>query len=657
MHARTLPTALLLALAMAATTAPSLLAWNVSPSATFLNQALALLLWGLFVAAAAARPAAAGLHGLRAAAPLLAALGLMAAAVGGSWALRGLPSTLALSALGLLAAAALVAAAGARNGAQGGEEGGEEGGKQSGTAATHGSSAFTWLAWGLLLAALLNAGIAAVQVFAPGWADGSFIARSGLPGRAVGNLRQPNHLSSLLLWGCIGVVALLEARRLGQRWGWPLLALLVAAVVLTASRTGLVSVLLLALWGGLDRRLARGTRALLLLAPLLYAAAWLGVDQWATATQHSFGGSARLAETDISSSRFAIWANTLQLIAQQPWAGVGWGNFNFAWSLTPFPGRPVAFFDHAHNLPLQLAAELGLPLAGVVMGLLLWALWRAARAAWAPGAGTLPAAGQGSLNVAARCALMLVLMTGLHSLLEYPLWYAYFLLPVAWCWGFALGAAAPATATAAANASATEGADGSRPASRLPPRTAAPWLQPAAGLALALAAVLAVADYSRVATIFRASPGAASLAERIASGRHSLFFGHHADYAAVTSGVGLPTPDDQHAAFARATHYLLDTRLMLAWARARAAAGDEDGARHLAARLREFRNPGSKGFFEACAPGQEAMPEAPDDAPPDAAEAAEAAKTTASDAASAFQCQAPAQALAWPYFLKPPAAR
>ena len=33
----------------------------------------------------------------------------------------------------------------------------------------------------------------------------------------------------------------------------------------------------------------------------------------------------------------------------------------------------------------------------------------------------------------------MVLMIGLHSLLEYPLWYAYFLLPAAWAWGFALG--------------------------------------------------------------------------------------------------------------------------------------------------------------------------------------------------------------------------
>ncbi|MCU0966243.1 MAG: hypothetical protein MUF08_14615, partial [Burkholderiaceae bacterium] len=44
---------LLLAMAAAAAAGPSLLAYNVSPSPTFLNQALALALWGGFVAVAA----------------------------------------------------------------------------------------------------------------------------------------------------------------------------------------------------------------------------------------------------------------------------------------------------------------------------------------------------------------------------------------------------------------------------------------------------------------------------------------------------------------------------------------------------------------------------------------------------------------------------
>ena len=68
----------------------------------------------------------------------------------------------------------------------------------------------------LLVAGFLSAIVGCVQVFAPDWPDGEIIARSGMPGRAVGNLRQPNHLSSLLLWAMIALVALFELRRVAS---------------------------------------------------------------------------------------------------------------------------------------------------------------------------------------------------------------------------------------------------------------------------------------------------------------------------------------------------------------------------------------------------------------------------------------------------------
>ncbi|HLL17415.1 MAG TPA: Wzy polymerase domain-containing protein, partial [Rubrivivax sp.] len=272
--------------------------------------------------------------------------------------------------------------------------------------------------------------MALTQVFIPDLPDGNWLAASGLPGRAVGNLRQPNHLSSLLLWGCIAVIALHELGRLRRAFAAVLLGAFVFAVVLTASRTGLVSVALLALWGVVDRRLSRPARLLLLAAPVLYALSWWLMVLWADVSEHSFGGSQRIAEGDVSSSRFAIWRDTLALIRLHPWTGVGLGEFNFAWTLTPFPDRPTAFFDHTHNLPLQLLVELGLPLGGAVLGLLGWALWRGFRQAWTE---QPPAR-----SIAQRCSMLMVLMIGLHSLLEYPLWYSYFLLPAAWAWGFAL---------------------------------------------------------------------------------------------------------------------------------------------------------------------------------------------------------------------------
>ena len=93
----------------------------------------------------------------------------------------------------------------------------------------------------------------------------------------------------------------------------------------------------------------------------------------------------------------------------------------------------------------------------------------------------------------------------------------------------------------------------------------------------------------RVVTHLRAGAGRPRRwTQRIAAGQRSWLFAHHADYAAVTTDDASrpPTP-----AFARAPHYLLDTRLMIAWAQALARAGELDKARHLAQRLREFRNP------------------------------------------------------------------
>jgi Virulence factor membrane-bound polymerase, C-terminal/O-Antigen ligase/Protein glycosylation ligase len=579
------------AAALFAAAAPSLLAFNVSPSPTFLNQALAIAAWGVFVLLLALDRAAGaplGRAGARAAA-VLAVLALLAGAALWSGLQGGLPSSLTWSAVGVLGAAAVLLLSGAAV-----------------ASSERGPQVFFLFCLGWVVAGVLNAGIGIVQVFAPSVPDGDWIAVSGLRGRAVGNLRQPNHLSSLLLWSAIAVVACLGMRRLSRAAAALLMALLVFAVVLTASRTGLVGVALLALWGLADRRLAPYTRWLLVATPVLYAVCWLGMSAWANAATHTFGGQQRLAEPDLSASRFGIWANTLALIRAQPWAGVGFGEFNFAWSLTPFPGRPVAFFDHTHNLPLQLAVELGVPLAALVMGLLLWGLWQGWRRA---------SRAEGDASTAGRCALAMLVLIGLHSLLEYPLWYSYFLLPAAWAWGFALGV--PGGAGAPVPPLAVRAGSRAQPALAL------------AGALVLLGGLVSVADYRRVAVIFSSDPGAPPLEQRIADGQRSVFFAHHAHYAAATVA---DDPARMLASFDQAAHYLLDTRLMTAWAEGLAGAGDLPRARHVADRLREFRNPASAGFFAECA-------------------VSEGSAAAAPAASAPFQCQPATQALGWRDFL------
>jgi O-antigen ligase len=596
-----------LLLAAAAAAAPSLLAYNVSPSPTFLNQALALGLWSAFVLACALPSIG------RAALPLVAALSLVGAGAAGSWLLGALPASLALSALGMLTATIVLAAAGAA--------------ARSDADADRALGAFTAFATAWLVAGLLNLVVAWLQVFAPGLPDGDWLASSNLPGRAVGNLRQPNHLSTLLLWALLAAAALLEMQRLALRWAAMLVTLLIFGVVLTASRTGVVSVALLALWGLVDHRLARGTRLLLVAVPLLYVLLWVGMAQWAELTQRTFGGAERIAEdmgrgADYSSSRFTIWSHTLALLKDSPWLGVGFGEFNFAWTLTPFAQRPSAFFDHTHNLPLHLAVELGWPLGVAVMVLLLYTLARAARRAWMAPEGDPAGAG-------ARVVVLMIVMIGLHSLLEYPLWYAYFLLPAAWAWGFALGgpAAAPAGQRAARAAQVAQVAAA---ASTATPRLARPSLAlNLAAMAVLVGTALAIVDYTRVVAVFSSSQDATPLAARIEAGRRSVLFSHHADYAAVTSGV---VRRDGAVSFANTTHYLLDGRLMVAWAEWLQAQDRPDHARHLAARLREFRSPDASDFFAPCPERALPAPEA---------------------AGLPFQCQLPQRAVHWREFLRP----
>jgi O-antigen ligase len=554
--------------------APALLAYDLSPSATVLNQAVAIQCWSLAVLAigwsALTGARDAWRLSLSRAGLLLVALACLMAAslISPRW--TGQPPSLMLSAAGTLVATGVVAVVGA------------------GLSEDASRRLMNALCRAWLIVGALSVAIGSVQVLAPSWPDGNWIARPTIAGRAVGNLRQPNHYSSLLLWSAIAVVWLLESGALRRRTATIAFVAMIAGIVMSASRTGMLGVSVLAVWGLLDPRLQRGSRWLLMSSPLIYAACWLGLSLWAGTTGGVFGGAARLsADGDLSSSRFAIWSNTLQLIATHPWWGVGFGGFNFAWTLTTFPDRPVAFFDHAHNLPLHFAAELGLPLATVVLLLLVVALWRAFEAS---------RRATGCDGTGRRCAFVMVLTMGLHSQLEYPLWYAYFLLPTALLWGLCLRPLPTAHGGLAQEAPSdphetrSQKTDASR-------RIAGSPLLAIAGGAMLIGGVLVAADYMKVVAIFSPPKHAAPLPERIAIGQRSWFFSHHADYAAATTAAH---PGEQLEAAQRAAHYLLDTRLMIAWSRAYAERGDLDRARHIAARLREFRNPDAAAFFAPC---------------------------------------------------------
>ena len=284
------------------------------------------------------------------------------------------------------------------------------------------------LAW--LSAAGANAAIGLLQYFgATAWA-GQWINHTGI-GEAYGNLRQRNQFATLMN---IGLAALLwlaaNLQRPAIKMTWTTLLTLGAAFLLGAgnaassSRTGLMQLILIAAITGwwqhqifdLNARSKhlRPVNQVLLMTLLAYGASLLMLPLLAGLDPLASGAWARLRSGDaLCSSRLTLWGNVLHLIAQKPWLGWGWGELDYAHFMTLYPGaRFCDILDNAHNLPLHLAVELGLPLAVLAASASAWLVWR--NQPWR------------ELDGTRQLAWVVLAIIGLHSLLEYPLWYGPF---------------------------------------------------------------------------------------------------------------------------------------------------------------------------------------------------------------------------------------
>jgi hypothetical protein len=353
------------------------------------------------------------------------------------------------------------------------------------------------------------------------------------------------------------------------------------------SRTGLLGLALLLAWVLVDKRMPWTQRRLpwAALAGCLLGLGlvWLNAELRGAMPYIAYREA---VSSDISTTRFAIWANTFSLIASNPFLGVGWGRFAQAWALTPFPSRPLASFDNAHNLPLQLIVELGAPIALAAMGAFAWSLWRGRRAA------NYALAGEQAID--ARCLLASLGLLGMHSLLEYPLWFTYFLLPAAFLFGqyLRMGGLAERAAKPAETSSAARNSDGA-------PTKVAPALLKLSGVLIVLGSLYAAWDYSRVLQSFKPFGAGLrqSLEQRVAEGRKSVLFGYWVDFGVVTN---IDTYADRSEQVERAFRHRVNPHMLMIYAKYLHERGEDDKASYVAARLREFHNSVSDAFFAQC---------------------------------------------------------
>ncbi len=306
------------------------------------------------------------------------------------------------------------------------------------------------LAWAT--AAGLSAVIGLLQYFDATAAFGPWVNHTEL-GQAFGNLRQRNQFATLLNMGLVALlwlagqsttslaataapVGALHLRPTPPRFAPPsaALALLLAAAVLlgagnaaSSSRTGLIQLVLVLLltlgWQrGVARRdptQARRVQSVLLVAVLAYAVSLFALPLLAGLDPLSSGAWARLRAGDaVCASRLTLWGNILHLIALKPLTGWGWGDLSYAHFITLYPhNRFCDILDNAHDLPLHLAVELGVPAALALCGVALWFIWHGQP--WR------------ERHPTRQMAWAVLAVIGLHSLLEYPLWYGPFQMAAA----------------------------------------------------------------------------------------------------------------------------------------------------------------------------------------------------------------------------------
>ena len=135
----------------------------------------------------------------------------------------------------------------------------------------------------------------------------------------------------------------------------------------------------------------------------------------ASVLPHETGAERILAGHGGVSHRQSIWLAAWRMFESAPVAGVGYGGFAWKYflSLGQLPaGLPEEIVDNAHNVLLQVLAEFGLP--GGILLMAAAGLWCVPRF-------------RETVSLYHWWLLALIAVIVLHSLVEYPLWYAHFL--------------------------------------------------------------------------------------------------------------------------------------------------------------------------------------------------------------------------------------
>jgi hypothetical protein len=242
--------------------------------------------------------------------------------------------------------------------------------------------------------------------------------------RPHANFGQPNQLGTFLLWGLLAAAWGMLRGRIGGRTALLLALYLLFGLALTRSRTAWIGVLILVAASWLWHRLWSNPKGPWIVTGLglYFGVCVLGLGWFSQISllglPPEVGDYTRMG----SEIRPMVWAALLDAIWQQPLWGYGWGQVVLA-QMAVAVDHPYlqGVFFYSHNLFLDLVLWCGIPLGLCIVVVLLAWFWRRMR---------------GVASAENAILMLFLLVVGNHAMLELPLHYAYFLLPV----GLVMGA-------------------------------------------------------------------------------------------------------------------------------------------------------------------------------------------------------------------------
>lgn len=271
------------------------------------------------------------------------------------------------------------------------------------------------LALAIFLAAVGSALIALAQSLWV-WIDSGWILPPSWYRRPGANFGQPNHLATLLVMGAASLIYFDQRLKISRLVLVIMSLLLLVGMGIAESRTGLLSGLaLVAWWFGRRKVLASAPRWPWIGGSLVALATAMWIWPLFITSIHEVGMTAHGVGRDTAAGmRWVVWQQLWDAVWIKPW--FGWGLRGTSFALNAVLGtQPVSEpYTYAHNVILDMAIGMGLPLtllALIALGFWGWTRTRSVHTseAW--------------------YAVGLLIPFVIHSLFEYPFAYAYFLVP------------------------------------------------------------------------------------------------------------------------------------------------------------------------------------------------------------------------------------